>query len=452
MAKVSLTIQPTRPNRHGAFPVMLQISAHLKTILSPTDVTVKKEHWEKATRLVKPGKEGDPKAAYKNVRLTQIKNGCEVKMINNQERVDKMDVQSLKKFLLSENDVVDTDFFSYCRARISEQQALGRKKSAELLQSTAEKLKDFCGISSLDFSEINVRFLQQFEAYCLRTKKKVKGKKIEKETEKTMSTNGVAVYLRNIRTILNQAIADDLTENYPFKKFKIHTEVTRNRNLSSEEIRMIRDYVAPDRRQEIARDFFMLQFFLLGSNTFDIFWMPSSGVVRDRLQFNRGKTGKFCNIKIEPEAQALIDKYRGQKYLLWFADQSAPERIPTQSSKHARKSEFQYKDEAAFNKMINPNLAKIQTALKINPGAKITTYYTRHSMSSIMREIGVSVDDISLCLSHSSPDHKITHIYINKDFEKADIANRKLINHIQGIEEKTTKRGSRKKPDSNVNG
>jgi site-specific recombinase XerD len=447
MAKVSLTIQPTRPNRHGAHPVMLQISAHLKTILSPTDVTVKKEHWEKATRLVKSGKEGDPKAAYKNVRLTQIKNGCEVKMINNQERVDKMDVQALKKFLLSENEIVDTDFFSYCRARISEQQALGRKKSAELLQCTAEKINDFWGNSSLDFSEINIRFLQQFEAYCLRTKKKVKGKKIEKETEKTMSTNGVAVYLRNIRTILNQAIADDLTENYPFKKFKIHTEVTRNRNLSSEEIRMIRDYAAPDRRQEIARDFFLLQFFLLGINTFDIFWISSSGVVGNRLQFNRGKTGKFCNIKIEPEARTLIDKYRGQKYLLWFAEQSAPERTPGQSSKHARKSEFQYKDEAAFNKMINPNLAKIQTALKINPAAKITTYYTRHSMSSIMREIGVSVDDISLCLSHSSPEHKTTHIYINKDFERADIANRKLINHIQGIEEKATKSRARNKKD-----
>lgn len=439
MAKVSLTIIPNRPNRHGQYVVMLQIAAHNKSIRTPTDVTVLKENWISKVGLVLGGKTGDKLASSKNVRLTQIKNGCDVKMINNQDRVDKMDIQSLKKFLLSESDVVDTDFFTYCSARITEQQSLGRKKSAELLQSTAEKLKDFCGISSLDFSEINIRFLEQFEAYCLRTKKKVKGKKIEKETEKTMSTNGVAVYLRNIRTILNQAIADDLTENYPFKKFKIHTEVTRNRNLSSEEIRMIRDYVAPDRRQEIARDFFMLQFFLLGINTFDIFWMPSSGVVRDRLQFNRGKTGKFCNIKIEPEAQALIDKYRGQKYLLWFADQSAPERIPAQSSKHARKSEFQYKDEAAFNKMINPNLAKIQTALKINPGAKITTYYTRHSMSSIMREIGVSVDDISLCLSHSSPDHKTTHIYINKDFEKADIANRKLINHIQCIEEKEIK-------------
>lgn len=445
MAKVSLAIIPNRPNRHGQYVVMLQIAAHNKSIRTPTDVSVLKENWIKKDGLVLGGKTGDKLASSKNVRLTQIKNGCDVKMINNQEQVDKMDVQSLKKFLLSESDVVDTDFFNYCTTRIAEQQNLGRKKSAELLQSTAEKLKDFCGISSLDFSEINTRFLEQFESYCLRTKKKVKGKKIEKETEKTMSTNGVAVYLRNIRTILNQAIADDLTENYPFKKFKIRTEITRNRNLSTEEIRLIRDYVAPDRRQEIARDFFMLQFFLLGINTFDIFWIPTTGVVRDRLQFNRGKTGKFCNIKIEPEAQALIDKYHGQKYLLWFADQSAPERTEGQSSKHARKNGFQYKDEAAFNKMINPNLAKIQTALKINPGAKITTYYTRHSMSSIMREIGVSVDDISLCLSHSSPDHKTTHIYINKDFEKADLANRKLINHIQGIEEKTTKSRARKK-------
>jgi hypothetical protein len=49
-----------------------------------------------------------------------------------------------------------------------------------------------------------------------------------------------------------------------------------------------------------------------------------------------------------------------------------------------------------------------------------------------MREIGVSRDDISLCLGHKDPEQnlKISGIYINEDYQKADFANRKLIDYI----------------------
>ena len=105
MAKISLVINPNRPNRHGECVVMLQISAFLKTIQVPTDVTVLKENWIKPGQIL-GGKTGDKLSASKNIRLTQIKNGCDVKMINNQTQVDKMDVNQLKKFLLSEKEEI----------------------------------------------------------------------------------------------------------------------------------------------------------------------------------------------------------------------------------------------------------------------------------------------------------------------------------------------------------
>ena len=42
----------------------------------------------------------------------------------------------------------------------------------------------------------------------------------------------------------------------------------------------------------------------------------------------------------------------------------------------------------------------------------------------------LSIDDISLCLGHSSPEKQVTKIYINEDFERADKANRKLIDYL----------------------
>ncbi|HWS01386.1 MAG TPA: site-specific integrase, partial [Prolixibacteraceae bacterium] len=356
MAKVSLTILANRPNRHGECVVMLQIAANRKNLRIPTDVSVAKDYWIKKEEKIKGGKDGDKQAASKNVRLTQIISACNVKMVHNQDKVDRMDVQALKKFLLSEAEVVETNFFSYSQKIIEHYKSLGRKKSAELMESTLGKIKDFHGSSSLEFSDIKVRWLEQFEAWCLRTPKKVHGRKKCTELTQTMTLNGVAVYLRNIRTLLNHAISDELTENYPFKKYKIKIEDTLNRNLTTDAVQAIRDYTTEDKREQIARDFFMLQFYLQGINTIDLFWMTPDKVVGNRLQYKRSKTDRYENIKhnvkIEPEAQELIDKYRGQKYLLWFADQNGNEREGWLSSRHARKNPFQYKDEAAFTKMI----------------------------------------------------------------------------------------------------
>jgi len=429
MAKISLAITPNRPNRHGECVVMLQISAHLKTIQVPTDVTVLKENWIKPGQVL-GGKTGDKLASQKNIRLTQIKNGCDLKMINNQEKVSKMDVNQLKKYLLSEKEEVETNFISYGEKRAAETAALGKKKTSALLSCTLTKIKEFWGSNNLEFSEIDVRFLEKFESYCLTTPVKPTTKDGTTTKVKYMKVNGVAVYLRYLRGILNEAINDDLTENYPFRKFKIKTEVTRNRNLSFTSIRSIRDYVTDEKKLEITRDVFMLQFYLLGINTKDLFYLLPTDIIDGRIQYFRAKTGRFYNIKIEKEAQVLLDKYKGEKYLLWFADQSQSKREPD-NIRHSRKTRFQYKDETAFTKMTNKNLSEIQEALKINTSVKITSYYCRHSVASLMRELGVSIDDISLCLGHSSPEKKVTKVYINEDFVRADEANRKLLDQLK---------------------
>jgi hypothetical protein len=64
----------------------------------------------------------------------------------------------------------------------------------------------------------------------------------------------------------------------------------------------------------------MLQMYLFGTNTKDLFYMKHENMVNGRLQFNRHKTDRFYNIKLEPEALEIIEKYKGEKHLMWFAD------------------------------------------------------------------------------------------------------------------------------------
>ena len=402
---------------------MLQISALQKTIRIPTDVTVKKDFWIKKTGQVKGGKLGDKLAASKNVRLTYIKNDCDFKIINNADLIKSMDVNRLKKFFLSEEEEVCTDFFVFTRRRIEEMK-ITQKGSVTPLETTLKNVSDYCGCSKLEFNEINVRFLESFEAYYLQLGRK---------------RNSVAFYLRYIRTMFNDAIdefnvnpAKPVIMNYPFRKFKIVGEATKNRNLPIESIRKIRDFIPTTKRQEITRDVFLLQFYLFGINIKDLFYLKSADIVNGRLQFDRFKTERPYNIFIEPEASRLIEKYKGEKYLLWFADNCMEERKDVRKLR-TRNSEYQYKDQRAFNKMINSNLKAIHNTLELNLSVSFSSYFVRHSFSTIMRtDLGISKDDISLCLGHVSPEQsmKVTGIYINEDFARADKANRRLIDYL----------------------
>jgi integrase len=159
--------------------------------------------------------------------------------------------------------------------------------------------------------------------------------------------------------------------------------------------------------------------------------LKPENIVIGRLQFNRYKTDRFCNIKIEPEALKIIEKYKGKRYLMWFAD-SCYHCRKMNYKPHTRKSYLQWANSQSWLKMINGQLKRVEKILELDLVCPLTSYFSRHSFASIMREIGISTDDISLCLGHREPEQsmKISRIYINEDYHKADIANRKFIDYI----------------------
>jgi integrase len=134
--------------------------------------------------------------------------------------------------------------------------------------------------------------------------------------------------------------------------------------------------------------------------------LKHENIIDGRLQFNRHKTDRFYNIKLEPEAIAIIEKYKGEKHLMWFADNCQLYRKAGYKP-HTRKSELQWIDSCAWLKMINKQLKKIQSELELSLVCPLTSYFSRHSFATIMREIGISKDDISLCLRHRDPEQSM---------------------------------------------
>lgn len=278
------------------------------------------------------------------------------------------------------------------------------------IESTLKKMKAFCAdkdsdhgkpFGKLTFDDISLRWLNAFDEWMV------------KDGLKQNSRN---IHFKNIRTVINRAIDEELTEKYPFRRFKIRPEATRKRSLSAKELRMLFNYPVED-YQKFYLDMFKLIFMLIGINTTDLYNL--TGIVNGRIEYRRAKTHRLYSIKVEPEAMEIIEHWRGEKNLLCIADR--------------------WPNPKEFNKYMNITLKKIGKRekvpgrggkIKITPAfPELSTYWARHSWATIARKLGVSKDDIALALGHSTG-HDVTDIYINEDNEKIDIANRRVLNYV----------------------
>lgn len=169
----------------------------------------------------------------------------------------------------------------------------------------------------------------------------------------------------------------------------------------------------------------MLSFYLIGINIVDLCRLTHKSVVNGRIEYYRAKTGKFYSIKIEPEAMNLLERYKGENYLINILDR--------------------YKDYRDFTKKLNYNLQQIGEVRLVEKNIKgkkrkikertplfpnLSSYWARHSWATTAHKIGVPKDVISLSLGHEFG-QRITGIYIDYDLEKVDKANRAVIDYLK---------------------
>lgn len=259
-------------------------------------------------------------------------------------------------------------------------------RTMELYEATIKKLQAFCDYDHITFEEMNVSWLRSFDAWL---------------SEKSPSANARSIHLRNIRTIFNAALDDDLIAVYPFRRFQIPSRETEKRSISVEDMRKLQHLELP-KYQEKYRDCFFLVFYLIGINMVDLSRLTT--VQQGRISYERAKTHKLYNIKVEPEADAILAKYKGKEHLLsWF------DRV---------------KDYRIFAERANKNLQEIAKKNGLPP---LTTYVARHSWASYASELDIPKDVISHALGHHV---SVTDTYIRFNRDKIDAANRKVIDYL----------------------
>ena len=267
----------------------------------------------------------------------------------------------------------------------------GRTKA--IYQATLNKLNEFAG--TISFEDVNFAFLQSLDRYMLQNT----------DDKKALKTNARGIHFRNIRAVYNQEINEDVVSLslYPFRKFKIKKEATLKRSIAVDNLRQIFNYEG-DELENRSRDVAKLIFFLIGINVKDLVYLTK--IENGRIEYRRFKTTTPISIRVEPEALELIEKYKGEDYLLHFI--------------HCNNS---YR---TFNAKINLHLEKITKALNI---PKITTYTLRHTWATLAAELEIPKETISAALGHAEG-ASVTDVYIHFKRKKVDEANRKVIDYV----------------------
>ena len=390
--KVRLS-QDTR-GTSGKFAIRVAINNLRSTGYIHTDIAVTQEQWDKKLEMVV----NHPSSTRYNATLLQKKLKIEQIAMEIVEqdgaRFSGVDLKDMVMNILEPKPEVT--FVAHF------EKFLDRKDGGtkEIYQQTLKRIRAFDKFADrLTFEEVNVSWLKRFEDFMAKT---------------SPSKNARNVHLRNIRAVFNDALDEEVTSFYPFRRFKIRPVATPKRSLSVEELRELINFPLEE-HQVVYRDMFMLIFYLIGINIIDL--MGLKKMVNDRIEYTRAKTKRLYSIKVEPEAMEIINKYKGEKYLVDLSER--------------------YSNHKTYRSWLNKNLKKLGEANVVNHKGKLerkplqpelTSYWARHTWATIAASLDMPKETIAAALGHGG--NTVTDIYIDFDQRKVDDANRRVIDWV----------------------
>jgi len=389
--KLSIFTDKRRVNKDGTYNIYIRCAEDGKKFLIHTGMSCLKEP-DKYTFS-----SDEPNGNAKSARLMSLYSKCEEFLYHNQGASMESVKESLT-VIVTGKEKKKKNLLRDAFARYTSGKYDGTRKLYDRTFALAVQFDE-----KADFSRIDRFWLERFESFL---------------RQRGIKTNTISIHMRNLRAIFNFAIEEEITDKYPFRKYKIKHEQTRKRDMTADQLRTIASYPLTEKSAEY-RDMFMLMFYLCGINASDLFELKRSNLRNGRIEYYRHKTKKYYSIKVEPEAKAIIDKYKGEDWLLSPMDTNA--------------------DYHFYLKRMNQQLKKIGMTYTEGKGwsgdalfPDITTYYARHTWASIAAEIDIPMDVIAQALGHSTP-YSTTDIYVNRRLKKIDEANRKVIDFINNV-------------------
>lgn len=350
-------------NKQGTALVQVEASLNQRKIYFKTNIYIKPEHWDKRTSQVI----GHPQANDLNSMLFDFVlhlQGIELALWKRGVPA----TLSLLKDAMKKNRPINITFPIFAKEYV--QHSDRRESTKENLFTTITVLQEFR--PGLDFKDITYTFLKDFEVYL---------------REKGNGINTVAKHLRQLRTLVNEAINQGYihADAYPFRKFKIKQEKGRHEFLTPDELKKLENLEVHDLKLRHVLDAFLFCCYV-GLRFSDFCQLTPSNFIRVNgkrwLHFKSIKTGIELRLPLhllfEGKALAILDR----NCITEFASLGS-------------------------NSEVNKALSVITSMARIKK--HVTYHVARHTCATLLIHQGVPITTVQRLLGHTSV--KTTEIY-----------------------------------------
>ena len=352
-----------RLNKQGTALVQVEASLNQRKVYFKTNIYLRPEHWDKRTAQVC----NHPQATELNAMLFEFIIHLQGIELGFWKRGISPTL-SLLKDAMKKNRPVNVTFPVFARNYVLDSDR--RESTKDNLITTINVLQEFR--PGLDFKDITYSFLKDFEAYL---------------REKGNGVNTVAKHLRQLRTLVNEAINQGYihADAYPFRKFKIKQERGRHEFLTPDELRKLENLEVHDRKLRHVLDAFLFCCYV-GLRFSDFCQLTPANFIRVNgkrwLHFKSIKTGIELRLPLhllfEGKALSILERYNIEE----FAD-------------------------LGCNSDVNKYISQIVGMARIK---KHITYHTaRHTCATLLINQGVPITTVQKLLGHTSV--KTTEIY-----------------------------------------
>jgi len=260
-------------------------------------------------------------------------------------------------------------------------------------------LKDVMKKSDIFMSDLNLKFLTDFEMYMSNP---------SKSGYYSNQPNTLTKHIVKIRTIANLALRNEWIDKDPFAKYKVSYLPTNREFLNATEIQLIENVTIENPMLEIVKDLFIFSCYT-GLAYIDVMQLSydnlSIGIDKEMwINTNRAKTDVPVKLPVLPKAASIIKKYENTKLM------------------KVENGVFPF----LTNPSINGQLKII--AKKCGISKNITFHMARHSFATtVTLTNGVPIETVSKMLGHTSI--KTTQIY-------AKVVDSKISNDMMMLREK----------------
>lgn len=274
----------------------------------------------------------------------------------------------------------------------------GRKSTAQLYQKTTDYFLDSVGHDSM-LEGITPRTIKDFDLYL-------------KQRNFSPATRGT--HMAHLKAIINYAIKyrKVLYEAHPFEFYEKPDCSVRELDISVDEVRLIRDAEVTEKSLCMARDLFMLSYYLGGINLIDLMQINFKG--KDTIEYIREKSkntkkgDKKISFTIPDEAKPIIKKWMGKNGKLNFG------------------YKLSYDN---FRKYVTKEI--IRLADRIGIEKHVVYYSARKSFVQHGFELGIPLETLEYCIGQSMKANRPIFNYVKIMRKHADEAIRKILDNLR---------------------